>query len=72
MDKAKVFKKEKHSSNSKYFYKAKTKSQQGVMAVWSLTLAFAEMLMHSGTILQDMYMEVGWIFISNLFLSFLS
>lgn len=54
------------------FIKAKTKSQQGVMAVWSLKLAFTEMLMHSGTILQDIYMEVGWIFISNLFLSFLS
>lgn len=32
------------------FYNAKTKSEQGVMAMWSLNLTFTEMLMHSGTI----------------------
>lgn len=32
-----------------HFYNAKTKSKQGVMAVWSLNLTFTEMLMHSGT-----------------------
>lgn len=33
-----------------HFYDAKTKSEQGIMAMWSLNLAFTEMLMHSGTV----------------------
>lgn len=34
---------------NEHFYDAKTKSKQGVMAVWSLKLTFTEMLMRPGT-----------------------